>query len=156
MPGETTIAVDDPRAPDIRELLTRHLEFAHTHSPRADVHALDTEALLDRSVTFFSIRRDGELLAVGALRLIDAEHGEVKSMHTAEAARGQGLARAMLEHLTAVARTQGVRRLSLETGSMAAFAPARELYASAGFAVCEPFGGYHYSPNSTWMTLSLD
>lgn len=150
------IAVDDPRAEDIRQLLQRHLDFAHAHSPREDVHALDTDALVEPSVTFFSARRDGELLAVGALRLIDAEHGEVKSMHTAEAARGQGLARAMLEHLIAEARSRGVRRLSLETGSMEAFAPARNLYASAGFTVCEPFGGYHYSPNSTCMTLVVE
>ena len=76
-------------------------------------------------------------------------------MHTAQAARGRGLGRMMLEHLIAVARERGYRRLSLETGSMAAFAPARSLYASAGFEVCQPFANYRMSPNSTYMTLRL-
>ena len=76
-------------------------------------------------------------------------------MHTVESARGQGVGRRMIEHLIAVARDAGYRCLSLETGSMAEFAPARSLYASAGFEPCEPFGDYRDSPNSTYMTLHL-
>ena len=149
------IAVDDPTAADVRELLSRHLDFAAAHSPREDVHALDSDGLLDPAVTFFGLRVDGELHAVGALRMLDSEHGEVKSMHTAEAARGRGAGRAMLEHLIGVARRRGVRRLSLETGSMAAFAPARSLYRAAGFDVCGPFGAYVPSRNSTFMDRRL-
>jgi putative acetyltransferase len=106
-------------------------------------------------VTFFSFRRDGVLLAIGALQRIDSGHAEVKSMHTVAAARGQGIGRQMLAHLIGVARESGYRRLSLETGSMAEFAPARALYASAGFELCEPFADYRASPNSTYMTLYL-
>jgi putative acetyltransferase len=152
---EGVIAVDDPRAEDVRALLATHLAFANQHSPPADVHALDVDALLDPAVTFFGYRRAGRLLAIGALRRMDAEHAEVKSMHTASEARGQGVGRAMLAHLIAEARARGYRRLSLETGTMAAFEPARALYASAGFVPCEPFGSYFHSPNSACMTLSL-
>ena len=150
------ISVDDPRADDVRGLLERHLAFNNAQSPPEDVHALDVEELLDPSVTFFSFRDDGELLGVGAVKEIDRRHAEVKSMHTAQAARGRGVARAILDHILAVARERGYARISLETGTMEAFAPARTLYATAGFTACEPFGEYRPSPNSTFMTLSLN
>lgn len=150
------ISVDDPRAGDVRGLLLRHLEFAHSHSPPEDVHALDVDGLLDPAVTFFSFRSDGELLAVGALKHLDAQHAELKSMHTARAARGRGIGRAMLDHLIGSARHRGYRRISLETGSMDAFGAARSLYASAGFRPCGPFGDYNPSRSSVFMTLPLD
>jgi putative acetyltransferase len=153
---EGAISTDDPRAADVHALLERHLAFARSSSPPQDVHALDVDGLLDPAITFRSFRREGELLAVGALKRLGPQHAEVKCMHTAQAARGQGIARAMLAHLLSVARERGVRRVSLETGSMAAFAPARSLYASAGFTLCGPFGAYRASPNSTFMTLPLD
>jgi putative acetyltransferase len=149
------ISVDDPGAPDVRMLLSTHLAFARAPTPPEDAHALDVDGLLDPSVTFFSFRRDGVLLAVGALKRLDPDHAEVKSMHTVAAARGRGIGRRMAEHLIAVAREAGYRRLSLETGSMAEFAPARALYASVGFERCDPFGEYRASPNSTYMTLYL-
>jgi putative acetyltransferase len=152
---ESAISVDDPRAPDVRRLLALHLAFARSQTPPQDAHALDLDGLLDPAVTFFSLRRDGELLAVGALKHLDPEHAEVKSMHTLGRVRGQGIGRRMIEHLIAVARGRGYRRVSLETGSMAAFAAARSLYASAGFEPCEPFADYRPSPNSTYMTLTL-
>jgi putative acetyltransferase len=152
---EGDIAIDDPRADDVRELLERHHAFAGLHSPPEDIHALDVDGLVDPAVTFFSFRLERELLAVGALKRLDAHHAELKSMHTAEEARGRGIGRAMVAHLVAVARDRGFRRASLETGSMPAFAPARSLYARAGFTPCEPFGDYRPSPNSTFMTLSL-
>jgi putative acetyltransferase len=145
----------DPGTADVQALLQRHLEFARSTTPPEHVYALDTDGLLDPAVTLFGLRRDGELLAVGALKQLDERHGEVKSMHTAAAARGRGAGRAMLAHLIAVARQRGYARLSLETGSMAAFAPARSLYASAGFTECGPFGSYPASQTSTFMTLRL-
>lgn len=153
---EGSIAPDDPRVADIVALLERHLAFAHEHSPPEDVHALDLDGLLAADVTFFSLRAGGEVLGIGALRMLDASHAELKSMHTAEAARGRGVGRAMVDHLIAVARARGARRVSIETGTMAAFAPARALYVGAGFEPCEPFGDYVYSPNSVCMTLWLD
>jgi putative acetyltransferase len=154
MPAER-IARDDPRAADVRALLARHLEFARAASPPESVFALDIDGLLDPAVTFFSFRADGELLGVGALKELDSGHGELKSMHTAEAARGQGIGAAMVAHLLSVARDRGYQRVSLETGSMAEFAPARSLYGRAGFRPCEAFGGYRHSSDSTFMTLRL-
>ena len=137
-------------------MLERHLAFANEHSPPEDVHALDLTGLPDGDVAFFSFRRDRELLGIGVLKVLDEWHAELKSMHTTETERGRGIGRAMVEHLLAVARGRGIRRVSLETGTMAAFAPARSLYAEAGFEPCEPFGAYVESPNSTCMTLWLD
>lgn len=153
---EGEIAIDDPRADDVRRLLARHLAFAHATTPPNDVHALDVDGLVDPAVTFFSYRAGGEVLAVGALKRLDREHAEIKSMHTAAEARGRGIGRAMVDHLLAVARRRGHRRVSLETGAGPGFAPARRLYASAGFAPCEPFGEYRPSRNSTFMTVALD
>jgi putative acetyltransferase len=153
---EGEIAPDDPRAADVGALLERHLAFANTHSPPEDVHALDVDGLLDPAVTLVSFRLHGELLGIGALKHLDGDHAEVKSMHTAAAARGQGVGQAILDHVLGLARDRGCRRVSLETGTMAAFAPARSLYARAGFTPCAPFGQYRPSPTSTCMTLSLE
>jgi putative acetyltransferase len=153
---EGDISIDNPRASDVQTLLERHLAFANTHSPPEDVHALDVSGLVDPAVTFFSFRADGKLLAVGAIRRIDDSHAELKSMHTAEEARGQGLGRAMVDHLIGVARERGFNQVSIETGTMEAFVPARSLYTNVGFQPCEPFGEYTYSPNSVCMTLLLD
>jgi putative acetyltransferase len=152
---EGEIALDDPRAEDVRELLERHLAFTSMHSPPEDCHALDVSGLLDPSVTFFSFRRNGVLLGVGALKQLDEHHAELKSMHTAEAERGGGIGRALVDHLVGMARDRGCRRVSLETGADAAFLPSHTLYARAGFTPCEPFGLYRPSRNSTFMTLSL-
>ena len=150
------IAPDDPLAEDVRGLLERHLAHARANTAPEDVYALEADALRDPSVTFFSFRADGELLGVAALKRLDDRHAEIKSMHTAEAARGQGIGRALVDHLVAVARDAGYRRVSLETGSGPAFAAARRLYASAGFSPCGAFADYRPSPNSAYMTMSLD
>ena len=149
------ISTDDPGADDVRALLGRHLEFARATTLPDEVYALDVDALLDSAVTLFSYRDGGELLGVAALKRLDDEHAEVKSMHTAEAARGRGIGRALVEHVIVIARERGYRRLSLETGAGPAFAPARRLYAAAGFAPCGAFGDYTPSSNSAYMTLAL-
>ena len=152
-----TIAPDDPEAADVRRLLGMHLKFAHSTSPPEAVYALDATGLGAPDISFFAARGDGgELLGVGALRQLDATHAEIKSMHTASAARGRGIGRAMLAHLMTVARSRGCTRVSLETGTMEEFAPARTLYASAGFVPCEPFGDYAASLYSVCMTRELD
>jgi putative acetyltransferase len=116
---------------------------------------LAVDALLDPNVTLFSARRDGALLGIGALKEIDPWHGEVKSMHTAEASRRRGVGRAIVEHLLAVAADRSYERVSLETGTMPAFLPARTMYESLGFNQCEPFGEYTANPNSICMSLLL-
>jgi len=149
------IREDNPMAADVLALLSEHLAFARRHSPPADVHTLDAAALVADDVTFYSARDGSALLGIAALRQLDPVHVELKSMHTAEAVRGQGIARAMLAHLIGVARARGCTRISLETGTPTAFAPARALYASAGFVTCEPFGEYWHSRASVCMTLAL-
>jgi putative acetyltransferase len=153
--NDLVITVEDPTTDDVRRLLERHLAFAHEQSPPEDVHALDSDGLKADDLTFFTARSAGELVGVGALRRIDDSHAEIKSMHTAESARGRGVGRAMVAHLLEVARSRGCSRVSLETGTVPAFAPARSLYASVGFVPCEPFGSYRVSAYSVCMTLTL-
>ncbi len=150
------ISVDDPRRADVRALLERHLAFALETSPPEHSFALDVDGLLDPAITFFSFRSAGELLGVGAIKHLDPEHAEIKSMHTAAAARGRGVGRAVLSHLLGIARSRGYRRVSLETGTVTEFAPARALYASAGFVFCGPFGDYQPSEDNCFMTLRLE
>jgi putative acetyltransferase len=152
---DIVIAADDPRAEDVHALLERHVAFAHEVTPPGHVHALDVSGLLDPAVTLYSARRDGVLLGVGALKRLDDEHAEVKSMHTSAAARGHGVGRAMVEHLLRVAVERGARRVSLETGTMDAFAPARALYSKVGFVPCPPFAEYTENPHSICMTITL-
>jgi putative acetyltransferase len=150
---ELDIAITDPRIDDVRHLVEHHLKFGRLHSPSQDAHALDIDGLLDPAVTLVSIRRRGELVAIGALQRLDDKHAELKTMHTAEHVRGLGIGRAMLDHLLALARERGFEHVSLETGVHEAFAPARSLYVSAGFSPCEPFGDYRRSQNTTYMTI---
>ena len=106
-------------------------------------------------MTFWSAWEGDAVVGVGALKRLSADHGEVKSMHTAEAARGRGVGSAILRQIMAAARDRGISRLSLETGSWAYFAPARALYARHGFVECAPFGEYREDPNSVFMTLAF-
>ena len=149
------IAVDDPRMPDVRALLARHRQFALAQTPPERSFALDVDGLLDPAITLFSFRVHGCLLGIGAIKRLGPHDAEIKSMHTAEAARGGGIGRAMLAHLIAVARTKGFRRVNLETGTTTAFAPARALYQSAGFVLCGPFASYQPSEHNLFMTLEL-
>jgi putative acetyltransferase len=149
------IDVDDPRAEDVQALLLRHLAFAHENTPPEDIHALDVTGLLDPALTLFSARSGAVLLGIGALRELDQDHVELKSMHTAAEVRGRGVGRAMVAHLLGVARRRGYRRVSLETGASEAFAAAFTLYTSAGFLPCEPYGRYWESGNNRYMTLLL-
>jgi len=140
----------------VQALLEQHLAFNIHLTPLQDVHALDLDGLLDPMITVFSARHEGQLLAIGALKQLDESHGELKSMHTAEAARGQGIGRAMVDYLLRVAQHRGYCRVSLETGATDVYEPARSLYRRSGFTPCEPFGDYRESPNSAFMTLLLD
>jgi putative acetyltransferase len=151
------IDVDDPRREDVRRLLAQHRLFAESVMPSDGVHVLDPDDdARDADLMFFSARVEGELVGIAALRLLGPDHAEVKSMHTAAAARKHGVGRALLDHLLAVAGARGVRRVSLECGAGEAFVPARSLYAAAGFVPCGPFGEYAATPDNVFMTLMLD
>ena len=149
------IVVDDLSGGEVHELLREHLRSMHVHSPPESVHALDLEGLRQPGITFWTVWEGGELLGCGALKELDAAHGEIKSMRTAAAHLRKGVARRMLAHILAEVRRRGYRRVSLETGSAEAFRPAQRLYESFGFAYCGPFDGYAVDPFSVFMTLEL-
>jgi len=149
------IRIDDLRSAEIIDLLQAHLEYCRASSPPESVHALDLHGLRARNVTFWSAWDGDHLVGCGALKELDRTHGEIKSMHTKAAARGKGVAAAMVVHIVAEARARGYNRLSLETGANEPFAPARALYARFGFTVTEPFADYRPDPNSVFMTLGL-
>jgi putative acetyltransferase len=146
---------DDLRGPEIAALLNAHLEHCRASSPPESVHALDLDALRKPGITFWSAWEGADLLGCGALKELEPQHGEIKSMHTAAAYRGRGVGLAILRQIVDEARSRSYRRLSLETGSMDAFIPARALYAGFGFVECEPFADYRPDPNSVFMTLDL-
>lgn len=149
------IRLDDLAGPEVRALLAEHLRSMRSISPPESVHALDLDGLRAPDVTFWTAWSGTRLLGCGALKELDRGHGEVKSMRTAAAHRGSGVARALLAHIVAEARCRGYARLSLETGSQHAFAPARRLYEGAGFSYCPPFAAYVEDPNSVFMTTLL-
>jgi putative acetyltransferase len=149
------IELDDLRRPAIHALLEEHLRNMHALGPPESVHALDLDRLRAPGITFWSAWDGGELLGCGALSELSPTHGEIKSMRTPEARRRTGAGRALLRHIIEAARARGYERLSLETGSVAAFEPAHRLYESAGFTRTGPFGAYVEDPNSVFMTLAL-
>ena len=146
---------DDPFAPDVLPLLDEHLSDMRATSPPESVHALEPGGLVGPAMTFFTARQDGELLGCGALKDLGTGEGEIKSMRTTAAARGKGVASALLGRLVEEARVRGFSALRLETGVEDYFAPARAMYAKFGFEPCGPFANYVDDPNSVYMVLSL-
>jgi putative acetyltransferase len=144
--------LDDPR---VVALLETHVSRARAETARGSAHALDLSALRASDITFWSAWEGDTLAGVGALKALAADHGEVKSMHVAEAVRGRGVGSAILRHIVNAARSRGMTRVSLETGSWDYFAPARAMYARHGFVECGPFGEYREDPNSVFMTMAL-
>lgn len=141
---------------DVVALVRSHVADMHRHSPARSVHALAPSALRALATGFWVARdASGELMGCGALQEVAADHGEIKSMRTADGYLRRGVAAAILAQLLQSARDRGMRRVSLETGSAAAFAPAQALYARFGFEPCGPFGGYVEDPCSVFMTRTL-
>ena len=149
------IKIDDLSGSEIDELLQEHLRSVARHSPPESVHALDIEALRKPEITFWTVWENGELLGCGALKELDSQHAEIKSMRTSSLHLRKGIAKNLLNHILEEARRRGYSRLSLETGSMEAFEPARKLYANFGFTYCEPFADYLEDPYSVFMTREL-
>jgi putative acetyltransferase len=149
------IRVDDLSGSEIAALLREHLENMYEISPRESVHAMDIERLRSSDITFWSAWDCGELLGCGALKELDAQSGEVKSMRTVSAHRRKGVASKILDTIIDEARRRGYERLKLETGSEQSFAPAQALYERYGFVYCGPFGEYVEDPNSVFMTKEL-
>jgi len=149
------VRIDDLSGQDVQALIRSHLDGMHDTSPAESVHALDIEGLRHPSITFWSAWVDGRLAGIGALKAMDAERGELKSMRVDDRFRGAGIGRALLRHIMGEARARGMRSLWLETGSTDDFLPAVRLYESEGFTRCGPFDGYTDDPFSVFMTRAL-
>jgi putative acetyltransferase len=139
----------------VLNLLRHHLTTARAQTAPGSAHALDVAGLRAPDISFWTIWDDETLLGCGALKTLAADHGEIKSMHTAQAMRRGGVGSAMLRHIVATARGRGMARLSLETGSWDFFRPAQAFYRRHGFVECGPFADYVLDPNSVFMTLEL-
>ena len=150
------ITLGDLTDPRVVDLLRRHLTSARANTAPGSAHALDLAGLQVPDVTFWTAWDRDTLVAVGALKRLTEDHGEVKSMHTALSARRKGIGSAMLQHIIAFAQSRGISRLSLETGSWDYFQPAVALYRKHGFVECGPFADYVQDPNSVFLTLDLD
>jgi putative acetyltransferase len=149
------IHVDDPRRPEVASLLREHLDDMAVHSPPESIHSLSIEGLCGSNITFWTASAGSQLLGCGALLELDSGHGEVKSMRTAAEHLREGAGTRILEHIIAEAERRLYVRLSLETGSMTAYAPARAFFSRFGFEFCEPFASYGPDPNSVFMTRTL-
>lgn len=149
------IKVDDLTGSKVIALIGEHLQNMALLSPPESTHALNLDKLKKPEITFWSGWEQDELVGCGAIKELDSQHGEIKSMRTSSSHLRKGVARRILEHIIEEAKRRGYQRLSLETGSMDAFEPARRLYASFGFQYCEPFSDYIEDPNSVFMTKEL-
>jgi putative acetyltransferase len=149
------IIKDDLSGKEIADFLEEHIKDMKAISPPESKHALDLEGLRKPEITFWTVWDKDRLIGCGALKELDCSHGEVKSMRTSLSQRRKGIASFVLQHIINEATCRGYRRLSLETGSMPFFQPARQLYASFGFQVCGPFSLYKEDPNSIFMTKEL-
>lgn len=149
------IRVDNPNNTQITRLLHEHLQDMATLSPPESVHALDVDSLCTADITLWAAWEREDLLGCAALLDLGDGHGEIKSMRTSKQHLRRGIAACLLEHLITQARHRSYTRLSLETGSAPAFAPARKLYIKYGFTFCAPFSDYVTDPHSVFMTREL-
>lgn len=149
------IRLDDLSGGEVIALLQEHLADMYATSPPESVHALDVDALKASNICFFSAWHENTLAGCVAIKTLDSELAELKSMRTATAYRGMGVGQALLQYIIDHAKAQGFSALNLETGTQDYFAPARSLYRKFGFTDCGPFGQYKLDPNSHFMTLKL-
>jgi putative acetyltransferase len=149
---EIEIRTEELLTEELAQLLQAHWLFCTSTTPIEHVYALDASKLFAPDITVFGARVHGELVGVGALRKLDEEHAELKSMHTLAKSRGLGIGKAMVAHIEQFAKNQGVKRVSLETGATEPFKPARQLYKSLGYQDCDAFGEYVLSEDNTCMT----
>ena len=149
------IKIDDLSSPEVIGLLEEHLNNMIHVTPPGSVHALDIEALKKPEITFWSVWEGSILIGCGAIKELDPQHAEIKSMRTALSHLGKGVASHLLEYILTEARQRKYRRISLETGSFDAFKPARNLYTKFGFTYCDPFSDYIQDQNTVFMAIEL-
>jgi len=149
---EPVITIEESLTGELAQILQAHWLFCTSSTPIEHVYALDASKLFSPDITVFGARIDGELVGVGAMRKLDLLHAELKSMHTLAEFRGSGVGKALVAQIEDFARSSGIKRMSLETGTNEAFKPARELYKSLGYNSCDAFGEYVLSEDNMCMT----
>ena len=149
------IAIEDLMSLDVQDLLREHLASMHENSPPGTVYALDLEGLRDPAITFWTVREAGELMGCGALKELDTQSGEIKSMRTAGAHLRKGVAAKLLSHILDETKRRGYTSVSLETGTTEAFQPAISLYKRFGFMPCKPLSGYVDTDFNLFMTIEI-
>ena len=142
--------------PEVHELLTNHFIELRSVSPEDSCHVLDIAGLKDPAIKFWSLWDENNLMGSGALKFLDKNHGEFKSIRVADKFRGKENGLKVINHLINEAKKLNIRRLSLETGAGDFFLAARKLFLKCGFETCEPFSDYKKNINSVYMTMLIN
>ena len=141
--------------PEVHELLIKHFIELRSVSPKGSAHVLDIAGLKDPTIKFWSLWEENDLMGSGALKFLDKEHGEFKSIRVSNNFRGKGNGIKVINHLINEAKKLNIKRLSLETGAGDFFLAARKLFSKCGFEPCEPFSHYKKDINSIYMTMLI-
>ena len=141
--------------PQVNELLKKHFIELRSVSPADSTHVLDIAGLKDQSIKFWSLWKNNEIIGCGALKFLEKNHGEFKSIRVTDKFRKTGIGEKLIDHLIEEAKKLEVSKLSIETGAGEFFLPARKLFSKFGFKACPPFAHYKEDPNSCYYTLNL-
>ena len=141
--------------PEVNELLIKHFIELRSVSPAGSTHVLDIAGLKDQSIKFWSLWKNNEIIGCGALKFLEKNHGEFKSIRVTDKFRKTGFGEKLIDHLIEEAKKLEVSKLSIETGAGEFFLPARKLFSKFGFKACPPFAHYKEDPNSCYYTLNL-
>ena len=140
---------------EVLELLNKHFIELRSVSPDGSAHVLDIEGLKDQNIKFWSLWEDSQLMGCGALKFLNKEHGEFKSIRVEDRFRKKGNGIKILKHLIFEAKKLNIKKISVETGTGDFFAPARKLFSKCGFKLCKPFAHYKEDPNSCYMSMLI-
>ena len=142
--------------PEVNKLLVKHFKELKSVSPTDSCHVLDIAGLKNPNIKFWSLWEEDQIIGCGALKFLDKEHGELKSIRVNDAFRRKSYGIKVIQHLIFEAKKLNIIKLSLETGAGIFFAPARKLFEKSGFKPCEPFGEYKKNPDSCYMSLLIN
>ena len=141
---------------EVNELLSKHFIELRAASPEGSAHVLDIPGLKVSSIKFWSLWESNDLMGCGALKFLDKEHGEFKSIRVHDDFRNKGKGTKVIKHLINEARKLEIKRISIETGAGKFFEPARKLFQKCNFELCEPFAHYKKDINSLYLTKLID
>ena len=140
---------------EVLELLNKHFIELRSVSPEGSAHVLDIEGLKDQNIKFWSLWEDNLLMGCGALKFLNKEHGEFKSIRVEDRFRKKDNGIKILKHLIFEAKKLNIKKISVETGTGDFFTPARKLFNKCGFKLCKPFDHYKEDPNSCYMSMLI-